>query len=245
MASDTMLFNGSNANENFDVSANGQRVRFLRNVGNITMDTDDVEKIDLNALGGADNLAVHDMSGTALDEIATDLAATPGTGVGDGVADSVTVDGTTGDDVVVVAGQGSDVEVVGLATSITVSGAEPALDRLTVSASDGSDVVDASGLAAGSMALVIDGGVGDDVLIGGDGDDSIAGGEGDDVLLGGPGTDTLDGGPGDDTLIDGEIVTDGLVAGQDWLDAHAREVGNKTELEVNDKTFTVPEADLV
>ena len=72
---DTMLFNGSNANENFDVSANGQRVRFLRNVGNITMDTDDVEKIDLNALGGVDNLAVHDMTGTDLTEIATDLAA--------------------------------------------------------------------------------------------------------------------------------------------------------------------------
>ena len=41
---DTMLFNGANVNENFDVSANGQRVRFFRNVGNITMDTDGVEK---------------------------------------------------------------------------------------------------------------------------------------------------------------------------------------------------------
>ncbi len=243
--SDTMVFNGNGANENFDVSANGQRVRFLRNVGNITMDTDGVERIGLNAFGGVDNLAVHDMAGTALNEIATDLAATPGTGVGDNLADTVTVDGTTGDDVVVVAGQGSDVQVVGLSTHITVSGAEPAFDRLTVSASDGSDVVDASGLAAVSIPLVIAGGAGDDVLIGGEGDDTIAGGEGDDVLLGGEGTDTLDGGPGDDTLIDGEIVTDGLVAGQEWLDAHAREVGNETELEVNDKTFTVPAADLV
>ncbi|MEP7112487.1 MAG: calcium-binding protein [Ilumatobacteraceae bacterium] len=241
---DTMVFNGSNASENFDVSANGQRVRFLRNVANITMDTDDVEKLDLNAVGGVDNLAVHEMTGTALSEIATDLAATPGTGIGDSNPDSVTVDGTAGDDVVVVAGQGSDVQMIGLAASITISGAEPVLDRLTVSTSDGSDVVDASGLAAGSMALVIDGGVGDDVLIGGDGDDSITGGEGDDVLIGGPGTDTLNGGPGDDTLIDGEIVSDGLVVGQDWLDAHAQEVGNTTELDVNDKTFTVPEADL-
>ena len=32
---DTMVFNGNNANENFDVSANGQRVRFFRNVGNV------------------------------------------------------------------------------------------------------------------------------------------------------------------------------------------------------------------
>ena len=143
---DTMVFNGNNANENFDVSANGQRVRFFRNVGNITMDTDGVERIDLNALGGIDNLAVHDMAGTDLTEIATDLAATPGTGVGDGLSDTVTVDGSAGDDVVVVAGQGSDVQVAGLATHITVSGAEPAFDRLTVAAGDGSDVVDASGV---------------------------------------------------------------------------------------------------
>ncbi len=242
---DTMVFNGSNANENFDVSANGQRVRFFRNVANITMDTDGVEKIDLNALGGVDNLVVHDMAGTALVDIDTDLAATPGSGTGDGSPDSVTAQGSAGDDVVVVAGQGSDVQIAGLAINLTVSGAESANDRLTVSAGDGSDVVDASGLTAGSMALTIDGGIGDDVLIGGDGDDSIAGGEGDDVLIGGPGTDTLDGGPGDDTLIDGEIVTDGLVVGQDWLDAHVHEVGATTELDANDKSFTVPAADLV
>ena len=41
------------------------------------------------------------------------------------------------------------------------------------------------------------------------------------------------------------IVTDGLVAGQEWLDAHVHEVGNKTELDVNDKTYTVPVANLV
>ena len=137
---------------------------------------------------------------------------------------------------VVVAGQGSNVQVVGLATSITVSGAEPTLDRVTISAVDGSDVVDASGLAAGSMALIIDGGVGDDVLIGGDGDDSIAGDEGDDVLIGGPGTDTLDGGPGDDTLIDGEIVTDGLVVGRSGSTHMPARSTTQTQLDVNDKS---------
>ena len=243
---DTMVFNGSNANENFDVSANGQRVRFFRNVGNITMDTDGVERIDLNALGGVDNLAVHDMTGTDL----TRDRHRPGRNSRHWRRrrplrhrDRRRLGGR----------RRRRGRRPGLRrrrspawpTAYHVSGAEPALDRLTVSASDGSDVVDASGLAAGSMALVIDGGVGDDVLIGGDGDDSITGGEGDDVLIGGPGTDTLNGGPGDDTLIDGEIVTDGLVAGQDWLDAHAHEVGTKTELDVNDRTFTVPAADLV
>jgi Ca2+-binding RTX toxin-like protein len=242
---DDMLFNGSNGSERFDASANGGRVRFFRDLGNITMDLDDVEQIDLNALGGADNLVVNDLSGTDLTEIATDLASPAGSGAGDAQPDNVIVNGTNGDDIAVVAGQGSDLEVVGLATHITVSGAESASDRVTISALDGSDVVDASGIAAGAMSLSIDGGTGDDVLIGGDGNDTISGGEGDDVLLGGPGTDTLDGGPGDDVLIDGEIVTDGLVVGTDWLEAHTRVVNDATVLEVNDTSYTVPEAELV
>ena len=49
---DTMLFNGSAGAEIFDASANGGRLRFTRNLGNIVMDTDDVETVDLNALGG-------------------------------------------------------------------------------------------------------------------------------------------------------------------------------------------------
>ena len=144
------------------------------------------------------------MTGTALGEISTDLAATPGSEVGDNQPDTVSVDGSAGDDVVVLAGQGPDVQLVGTATTVTVSGAESALDRLTFSAHEGNDLVDALGVAAGSIALSIDGGAGDDILIGGDGDDSIAGDEGDDVLIGGAGVDTLNGGPGDDTLIDGE-----------------------------------------
>jgi Ca2+-binding RTX toxin-like protein len=242
---DDMLFNGSAAAENFDAAANGGRVRFFRNVGNITMDLDDVEQIDLNALGGADNLVVNDLSGTDVTEIDTDLASPAGSGVGDAQADNVTVVGSAGSDIAVVAGQGSNLEVVGLAVGMTVSGVEPTLDRLIVSGREGDDVVDASGVAAGSMLLTLNGEAGDDVLIGGEGDDVISGNEGDDVLLGGPGVDTLDGGPGDDTLIDGEIVTDGLVAGEQWLDDHTRVVEDQTVLEANDKSYTVPEADLV
>ena len=40
-----MLFNGANISERMDVSANGQRVRFVRDVANITMDLDNVESI--------------------------------------------------------------------------------------------------------------------------------------------------------------------------------------------------------
>ena len=61
---DTLLFNGANINENIDISANGGRVRFTRDVANVTMDLNDVEQIQFNALGGADNVVVNDLSGT-------------------------------------------------------------------------------------------------------------------------------------------------------------------------------------
>jgi Ca2+-binding RTX toxin-like protein len=48
---DTLLFNGSAGAEIFEASANGGRVRFTRDLGNIVMDVNDIERIDLNALG--------------------------------------------------------------------------------------------------------------------------------------------------------------------------------------------------
>src|SRR5262249_13966858 len=55
---DVMIFNGANENENVDLSVNGSRLRFFRNVANITMDVDGVERIEFNALGGTDNIVV-------------------------------------------------------------------------------------------------------------------------------------------------------------------------------------------
>ena len=53
-------------------------MRFTRNVGNIVMDLDGVESVDLNALGGADTSTVNDLSGTDLTEVNTNLAGAPG-----------------------------------------------------------------------------------------------------------------------------------------------------------------------
>ena len=77
---DTLLFNGANIAENIDISANGGRVRFTRDIGNITMDLNGVEQIQFNALGGADNITVNDLTGTDVTQVALDLAATPGSG---------------------------------------------------------------------------------------------------------------------------------------------------------------------
>jgi Ca2+-binding RTX toxin-like protein len=193
---DTMVFNGAIIGENIDISADGQRVRFTRNIANVIMDLNDVERIDFNALGGADTITVNDLRRTDLDEINLNLAAAGG--AGDAQADTVIVNGTSRDDVILVSGNASGVAVSGLAAIVNITGAEAANDRLTVNSLNGEDVVDASALALGSIQLTADGGNGDDFLIGGDGNDILLGGNGNDVLIGGPGIDILDGGPGDD-----------------------------------------------
>src|SRR5262245_19542505 len=75
---DTMLFNGSAGDEIFEASANGGRVRFTRNLGNIVMDLNDVESIDLNTLGGTDTTTINNLSGTDLVEVNVNLAGTIG-----------------------------------------------------------------------------------------------------------------------------------------------------------------------
>jgi Ca2+-binding RTX toxin-like protein len=195
-----MLFNGANINERFDVSANGGRVRFTRDVANIVMDLNAVEQIDLKALGGTDTLTVNDLSGTDLTQVNADLAATGGGGGGDGAADTVIDNGTAGDDVVSVAGNSSGVSVLGLAARTDITNAEPT-DALRVNGLAGDDVIEATGLSADALTLTEDGGDGNDTLIGGDGDDTLLGGNGDDVLMGGLGADILDGGPGSDVVI--------------------------------------------
>jgi Ca2+-binding RTX toxin-like protein len=195
---DTLDFNGSNAPEAIDISAVGGRVRFFfRNVANFTMDLNDVERTDVQASGGLDSITVGDLSGTDVAKVRLDLAAVGGGG--DGQADTVIVNATNGDDVVVVASQGGAVTVTGLAAAVTILNFE-AQDRLVIQGLAGDDVVEASGLDLG-LLLTASGGDGDDVLIGGDGADAFAGDAGDDVLIGGPGLDVLDGGTGDNILI--------------------------------------------
>src|SRR5688500_3123381 len=85
---DTMLFNGSAGDEIFEASANGQRVRFTRNLGTIVMDLNDVEAIDLNALGGIDRVTINDLSGTDLKKIDIDLGGVLNGTTGDAAADT-------------------------------------------------------------------------------------------------------------------------------------------------------------
>ena len=196
---DVLHFDGSDGAEDFEISANGGRTQLFRSVGNVTMDLNDVEAIDVAALGGADEIVVEDVNGTDLTRVAVSLAAQDG--AGDGLADAIFVEGTGDDDVALATGDASALSIFGLAAQVEITGAEDPADRLTVSTFAGDDVVDATSLATPSIALTVDGGANADILLGGDGDDVLLGGDGDDVLIGNAGTDTLDGGIGNNVLI--------------------------------------------
>jgi Ca2+-binding RTX toxin-like protein len=196
---DTMLFNGANVSENITISANGGRTLFFRDVASVAMDLNDVEQITFNALGGADTIVVNDLSGTDITKVRINLAAS--NGAGDAQPDTVIVNGTNSDDVIIVVGDSGVVQVLGLDYVVEIVGFESANDRLVINSFAGDDVIEASGVLANSIQLVLNGGDDDDVLIGGDGNDVITGGAGDDVLIGGLGIDVLDGGLGDNVVI--------------------------------------------
>ena len=198
---DTMVFDGAAGNENISLSANGNRLRLVRDIGSVTMDTNGVEVVDVAALGGADTITVNDLTGTDVTDVNIDLAGAAGSGIGDGQADSIVINGTNYDDAIVVVGDASGVSVLGLNTAVHVTGAEADKDQLTVNAQAGDDAVEATGLAVGAIQFAANGDDGDDVLLGGAGNDKLAGGAGDDVLIGGPGLDVLDGGAGANTII--------------------------------------------
>lgn len=139
--SDTMVFNGAVGSEILAASAEGGRVIFTRNLGNIVMDLDDVEVIDVRALGGTDTVTVNDVSGTDLDRVDVDLAGALGGSNGDGLADTVTVVATKGDDSIAADADGAAVEVSGLAAFVRITHADPASDKLVIDTVAGNDEV--------------------------------------------------------------------------------------------------------
>jgi Ca2+-binding RTX toxin-like protein len=109
--------------------------------------------------------------------------------------DALGVEGTTGDEDLVLAGGGNDTVYAGAGDDI-VRG-EDGYDRLF--GQSGNDVLDGG---AGNDRLI--GGTGNDTLLGGSGRDSIFGGDGDDQIDGGTGDDRIEGGDGADFIQGGD-----------------------------------------
>jgi hypothetical protein len=152
---DEMVFNGAAAAETVSMSANGHRLTFFRQPGAVTMDTNGVEVVDFNALGGQDRVTIGDLSATDVTRTNIDLAASLGGSVADGLVDSVAVDGTNGDDNIAVNGNGSGADVTGLPGTVSVTHADPT-DALSVDTLAGNDHVAVSGVG-GLIHLLVDG----------------------------------------------------------------------------------------
>jgi Ca2+-binding RTX toxin-like protein len=226
---DTMLFNGANVAERVALSANGSRLRFLRDPGAVTMDTAGVERVDFNALGGADVTFVGDLSGTDVKAVNLDL------GAGDAQRDRVVVDGTNGDDMINVSGDASGVAVSGLSARVAIQHQEPS-DELEIDGLAGNDAISAAGLAAGAISLTLDGGAGNDRIAGGAGIETLLGGDGDDSLDGNGGNDLARLGAGDDTFVwdpgDGSDTVEGE-DGTDTMLFNGANVADQVDLSAN------------
>ena len=234
---DTLQFNGATVAEIYSIVPNGNRVQLARNVANVTMDLGAVEQINLALLGGADSVTLGDISDTSLSVLRADLAAAGGTP--DGLADSLTVDGSNDAD-----GYTSELIAGGVALSnggraLQVINADPSLDTITVNALGGNDTLDISGSANNDNFLVVNNAGAISIttpdsaalvplavealrINGLDGDDTINASVLPEsfatlALVGGNGNDTLTGGDGAD-LLDGG-------AGNDLLDGDDNPVG--------------------
>ncbi len=157
---DRLAFNGSNIGEKIDVSANGGRIRFARDVAAINMDLDGIEHVGFRALGGSDTVTVGDLAGTDAKTVDVDLNGFGGTD--DGSPDTVVVNGTGGADQVKLTNADGALVVGGLAAQTRVTGGETALDNVDVATLAGDDTLTATVGVTGSAQVTFDGGEGQD-----------------------------------------------------------------------------------
>ena len=234
---DRLVFNGSNIGEILGVSPVGDHVRLTRDVANIVMDLDGVEAIDLNTVGGADQVKVDPIAGTDLTTVTANFAAAAGGGDDAQIDEVIVPPGLAiGQDraAATVDGLGAQVRVVGGANT----------DRISVLGTAGPDVqpvkgtpsADAVNVTANGTSVAIFGATAGvyvnttgveviDADLGG-GNDSFSavgnlaalvaldvdGGAGADTILGSNGADVLDGGD-DADVVDGNQGVDSVRGG--------------------------------
>ena len=176
--SDVLAFVGAAAAEAFTVTADGAGFDFTRDVGNIVMDVEGIETLELSTGGGNNSVTLNDLTGVAdLSSVILSLGD-----VDDVVNASAQANQAVG--LEVFANTGNDT-LIGSAGPDVLHGEE------------GNDSL--SGLGG---IDVLDGSDGNDSINGGPGNETQQGGAGDDTFVWNPGdgSDTLVGGPGSDTM---------------------------------------------
>ena len=161
---DTLQFNATPASENIEVLDFDGHAVVTRDVGGVTLDLQNVERIAFGGVsGGEDHFFIAGLDGTAVKEI--DIALGPAGG--DGAADTVGLTGEAGGDRITFVGDANSLDVKGLSVEVIVTGAD-AFDRVAVNGLDGKDTFDATGFSGG-VGLQLTGGAGADRFVFGPG----------------------------------------------------------------------------
>ncbi|MDA0172732.1 hypothetical protein OJ998_26755 [Solirubrobacter taibaiensis] len=181
------------------------------------------------ALLGGDDTAFASASPTGAVQVGADG--------GEGT-DTATYSGTSGDDQIGIAPNGTTAAAYATGAPIFNVAAE----NLLVKGAAGNDTLGASNGLSTLTALTVDGGTGDDRVGGGDGDDTVLGGSGNDLVDGNRGVDTVYGGSGNDHAQwdpgDGSDVVEGD-SGTDTLDFNGSNASEKITLMANGPRVTV------
>lgn len=142
---DKLDFRGNNAAEIMKLRAVGELSQFTRNLGNIVMDMNRVERLNLVAGGGEDRITINDMSGTGFRRADVNLTSVDAkfnpVGGPDGAADTVIVNGTNKADHIDVTARDTRVDVEGLQPKTRLTNTET-LDTLKINTLKGDDDVD-------------------------------------------------------------------------------------------------------
>lgn len=210
---DSLAFAGSGADEQMRLAATGPRAVLTRDIGEIRMHLGTLERVDVESLGGQDDLAVDDLTGTDVQEVRLDLEAVKDGGAPDSAADRVVLDGTSGDDIATVLGKPGNLVVLGLPVPVTIQHTDATLDAVRVNTRKGNDRIEAGGLSGNAVQLTAVGGPGGDSLVGGAAGDLLVGGDGNDFVDGRGGSDVAQLGAGNDVFVadrgDGSDVVEG------------------------------------
>jgi hypothetical protein len=186
---DTLHLAGSSGPDLIGVEPDGALLHTA--VGLSELDSDDIEIVRVNALGGTDLATLRDLAGTDVTQVTLDLGS-PAGAAADGAVDVVNVNGRDATDSMAVSGGASGIAVSGL-SAVTSIVAPDAADALFVNGLGGPDTINASGLGVNTAVLSLRGGPDADRLTGSPGDDEFAWEPGD-------GSDLVDGGAGSDGL---------------------------------------------
>jgi Ca2+-binding RTX toxin-like protein len=219
---DTLRFNVSAADELMTVTPLGDGFRFFRDVGDITVDTENAERIEVDTGGGNDNLVATgadveqmiirtgDGNDTASGGRGDDWASlgnghdrfiwNPGDGsdrvLGGNGTDTLEFNGSDADEEMTVnALSHGNVQLFRDVGSIDMRLRD--VERIDIDAEGGDDVIDARGLGHRAIDLAVDGGDGRDIVITGAGDDRVVGGLGNDLAWMGAGDDVFFWDPGE------------------------------------------------